>query len=200
MGIDALPVSFSDSLKKRSYRWCDNRIEGNIAPKSMHVFIARKGVMFCATIAFVLLLPTFSVILCIPVRRVRCRQTTIVLLFRYFAHTHPSCVFVCCCSFLSPDPDPVIARRQRQLWSPLRDWTEEVRAGWVTHCLLVALSFVVDASVVVVVIGTLDVVEGKYCCSCANGCVDSTHASFTHVDVFNSANHDFCTPLSCTIR
>ncbi|CBJ25926.1 similar to ATP synthase mitochondrial F1 complex assembly factor 2 [Ectocarpus siliculosus] len=27
--------------------------------------------------------------------------------------------------FLSPDPDPVIARRQRQLWSPLRDWTEE---------------------------------------------------------------------------
>eukprot|EP00752_Nemacystus_decipiens_P018247 g16375.t1 len=27
--------------------------------------------------------------------------------------------------FLSPDPDPVIARRQRQLWSPLREWTEE---------------------------------------------------------------------------
>ncbi|CAN0132482.1 unnamed protein product [Laminaria digitata] len=27
--------------------------------------------------------------------------------------------------FLSPEPDPVITRRQRQLWSPLRDWSEE---------------------------------------------------------------------------
>lgn len=29
-------------------------------------------------------------------------------------------------SFLSPDPDPVISRRQRQLWSPLREWSGEV--------------------------------------------------------------------------
>ncbi|CAN0442791.1 unnamed protein product [Pylaiella littoralis] len=27
--------------------------------------------------------------------------------------------------FLSPDPDPVVARRQRQLWAPLRDWAGE---------------------------------------------------------------------------
>lgn len=30
-------------------------------------------------------------------------------------------------SFLSPEPDPVMTRRQRQLWSPLREWSEEVR-------------------------------------------------------------------------
>eukprot|EP00904_Undaria_pinnatifida_P006513 jgi/Undpi1/2992/HiC_scaffold_14.g06369.m1 len=27
--------------------------------------------------------------------------------------------------FLSPEPDPVITRRQRQLWSPIREWSEE---------------------------------------------------------------------------
>lgn len=33
------------------------------------------------------------------------------------------------CSFLAPDPDPVVSRRQRQLWAPLREWAGTVRAG-----------------------------------------------------------------------
>lgn len=87
----------------------------------------------------------------------------------------------------------MMARRQRQLWSPLRDWTEEVKE-------LGDLWSLGAAVVVVVVVGTLVVVvEGKHCCSCANGCIDLQVWYEWRLYTILRCSEDYCSGIRSTV-